>query len=101
MKIYSYFLPQFYPTPENDKFWGEGFTDWVSTRNAISLFEGHNQPFKPLDLGYYDLSKEDEAKSRPRRSGTRTCDYVGVGRGGRGSPEYYYSRVSMYLCAWT
>ena len=62
MKIYSYFLPQFYPTPENDKFWGEGFTDWVSTKNAISLFEGHNQPFKPLDLGYYDLSKETKQK---------------------------------------
>ena len=49
-KLYSYFLPQFYPTPENDKFWGQGFTDWVSTRNARSLFEGHNQPFKPIDL---------------------------------------------------
>lgn len=62
MYIYSYFLPQFYPTPENDKFWGEGFTDWVSTRNASSLFEGHNQPFKPTDLGYYDLSIEKETK---------------------------------------
>jgi hypothetical protein len=62
MKIYSYFLPQFYPTPENDKFWGKGFTDWVSTRNAKPLYKGHNQPYKPLDLGYYDLSKEEEAK---------------------------------------
>lgn len=61
-KIYSYFLPQFYPTPENDEFWGKGFTDWVSTRNAKPLFEGHNQPYRPLDLGYYDLSKKDEAK---------------------------------------
>lgn len=61
-KIFSYFLPQFYPTPENDKYWGKGFTDWVSTKNAKSLYEGHNQPFKPLDLGYYDLSKEEETK---------------------------------------
>lgn len=55
-------MPQFYPTPENDKFWGEGFTDWVSTKKAESLYNGHNQPYKPLDLGYYDLSKEDETK---------------------------------------
>lgn len=61
-KVYSYFLPQFYPTPENDKFWGEGFTDWVSTKNAKSLYEGHSQPYNPLDLGYYNLSKEKEAK---------------------------------------
>lgn len=61
-KLYSYFLPQFYPTPENDKFWGEGFTDWVNTKNAMSLFKGHKQPYRPLDLGYYDLSNEKEAK---------------------------------------
>jgi hypothetical protein len=59
--IFAYFLPQFYPTPENDEFWGEGFTDWVTTRNAKSLFKGHCEPYKPLDLGYYDLSKRDEA----------------------------------------
>jgi len=60
--FFSYFLPQFYPTPENDKFWGEGFTDWVSTKNAKSLFNGHKQPYVPLDLGYYDLSDEEEIK---------------------------------------
>jgi hypothetical protein len=62
MKLYSYFLPQFYPTPENDKFWGKGFTDWVSTRNAQSLYTGHKQPFEPLDLGYYNLSDEADVK---------------------------------------
>ena len=61
-KIYSYFLPQFYPTPENDKFWGKGFTDWVSTKNAKPLYKGHNQPYKPLDLGYYNLSEDDKVK---------------------------------------
>jgi hypothetical protein len=56
MKIYSYFLPQFYPTPENDKFWGEGFTDWDSTRNAKPLFPFHKQPIAPKNNNYYDLS---------------------------------------------
>jgi len=47
MYIYSYFLPQFYPTPENDNFWGKNFTDWVSTKNAKPLYPGHSQPYKP------------------------------------------------------
>ena len=62
MKKYAYFLPQFYETPENDKFWGKGFTDWVTTRNGISLFKNHKQPYEPLDLGYYNLSKFNELK---------------------------------------
>lgn len=61
-KFFAYFLPQFYPTPENDKFWGKDFTDWVSTKNAKPLFKRHKQPYKPLDLGYYNLSKEEEIK---------------------------------------
>ena len=56
MKIYSYFLPQFYSTPENDKFWGKGFTDWVNTKNAIPLFKNHKQPILPEDTIFYDLS---------------------------------------------
>ena len=40
----------------NNSFWGEGFTDWVTTRNATSLYPKHKQPFLPSDLGFYDLS---------------------------------------------
>ena len=43
----------------NDLFWGEGFTDWVTTKNARQLFSGHRQPYLPSTLGYYDLSKDD------------------------------------------
>jgi len=61
-KIFSYFLPQFYPTPENDKFWGKGFTDWVSTKNARPLFENHLQPYKPVLNGEYKLIKKSDLK---------------------------------------
>ncbi|WP_304958425.1 glycoside hydrolase family 99-like domain-containing protein, partial [Dubosiella newyorkensis] len=62
IKIIAYYLPQFHTFKENDEWWGKGFTEWRSVKNAKPLYKQHNQPRVPLNDNYYDLTDKKALK---------------------------------------
>lgn len=79
IEVIAFFLPQYYPIPENNEWYGNGFTEWTNVGKSRPLFRGHYQPKVPADLGYYDLRltevRQQQAKLAQEAGVSAFCYY--------------------------
>ena len=76
--IFAMYLPQYHSIPENDLFWGKGFTDWVSVKQAKPLYKGHLEPRVPLNKNYYDLSEKQDVAWQAELAKSYGIDGFGI-----------------------
>ena len=95
-RIIALYLPQFHPIPENNHWWGPGFTEWTNVASAKPLFRGHTQPRIPADLGFYDLrlpEVREQQAAMAREAGVECFCYYHYWFGGKELLERPFNEV--------